>query len=301
MTASIIDGKALASTIQKKIKQTVTELTQQGYMPPGLAVILVGDAPASAIYVKNKRASCAYVGFNSYAYNLPADTTQIELLALINKLNNDASVDGILIQLPLPSHCDTNTIIESINPDKDVDGFHPYNFGKLAQGNPTLRPCTPYGVMTLLENYKIPVLGKNAVIIGSSNIVGRPMALELLRQKATVTICHRATNNLEHHVRYADILILSAGSPNVVPVAWLHKNQVVIDIGINRRTDGTICGDIDFVAACKKVAWITPVPGGVGPMTISMLLQNTLLAATKLRHYPLSIISQSNSSSSSPS
>lgn len=280
MSASILDGKFVAAEIRHQIKQNVATRIQQGYRAPGLAVVLVGAEPASTIYVNNKRRACTEAGFNSYAYNLPIETRENELLSLIDTLNESVDVDGILVQLPLPAHINTNAIIERINPGKDVDGFHPYNLGRLAQGNPQLRPCTPYGVMKLLDYYHLPIVGKHAVVIGASNIVGRPMALELLHAKATVTICHSATRELKEHVRMADILVVAAGKPNLIDTNWLHSTQILIDIGIHRRHDGTIHGDVDFNKARENVAWITPVPGGVGPMTICMLLQNTLLAAT---------------------
>lgn len=280
MAASIIDGKSVAAEFRNQIKQDVAALIQAGHRAPGLAVILVGEDIASTIYVNSKRIACKDVGFNSFAYNLPIETGEDELLSLIDTLNNAPDVDGILVQLPLPSHINPREIIERINPHKDVDGFHPYNLGRLAQGNPLLRPCTPYGVMKLLEHYKISVTGKHAVVIGASNIVGRPMALEFLHANATVTICRRSTLDLEKHVRMADILVVATGTANVINTDWLQPTQILIDIGMHRRHDGTIHGDVNFTEAKKKVAWITPVPGGAGPMTISMLLQNTLYAAT---------------------
>ena len=279
MTASIIDGKLVAGKIRSNIKQIISTRNKQGLRPPGLAVILLGDDPASSIYVNTKRLVCAEVGFNSYAHDLPTKTSEAELIALIDSLNENKEVDGILVQLPLPEHINTTTILERIDPKKDVDGFHPYNFGRLAQGNPLLRPCTPYGVIQLLQYYNIDLPGKHAVVVGASNIVGRPMALELLLAKATVTICHSATQQLEQHIRTADLVIVGAGSYNVVKTAWLNSEQIIIDIGMHRRQDGTIHGDVDFNQARSKVKWITPVPGGVGPMTICTLLQNTLLAA----------------------
>jgi methylenetetrahydrofolate dehydrogenase (NADP+) / methenyltetrahydrofolate cyclohydrolase len=279
MTASLLDGKFVAGELKKKIITAVTEHTSHGLRPPGLAVILLGDNPASMIYVNNKRKTCIDVGFHSYAYDLPQQTTERELLSLIDDLNNDSNVDGILVQLPLPPHINTTTIIERINPQKDVDGFHPYNLGRLAQGNPLLRPCTPYGIMQLLRHYQLDVQGKNAVIIGASNIVGRPMALELLLAKATVTICHSATQHIERHVRAAELLVIATGHYDVIKTDWLHDKQIIIDVGIHRNKEGIIHGDIDFKEATTKVKWITPVPGGIGPMTIVTLLQNTLTAA----------------------
>ncbi len=279
MTASLIDGKLVAGEIKGYIKKVVSAHTQEGHRPPGLAVILIGDDPASAIYVNNKRIVCMEVGFNSYAYDLPSTTTEETLISLIDSLNTREEINGILVQLPLPPHINTTTIIERILPQKDVDGFHPYNLGRLAQGTPSLRPCTPYGVIQLLQHYQLGLRGRHAVVVGASNIVGRPMALEFLLAKATVTICHSATEQLEQHIRIADIVVVATGSYNVVKTDWLQAGQIVIDVGIHRSHDGAIHGDVDFYEARKKVKWITPVPGGIGPMTICALLQNTLLAA----------------------
>jgi methylenetetrahydrofolate dehydrogenase (NADP+)/methenyltetrahydrofolate cyclohydrolase len=282
MTASLLDGKRVAADIRQAIKHDVTLRAQLGLRPPGLAVILLGDDAASCIYVNSKRKTCVELGFQSFAYNLPYETSEHALLTLIDTLNQRDDVDGILVQLPLPPHIQEQTIIESIRPTKDVDGFHPINFGKLAQGNPGLRPCTPYGIIQLLNYYSIPLAGAHAVVVGSSNIVGRPMALELLLAKATVTVCHSSTKNLERHVRMADLLVVATGVKNVIQTEWLNKNQTVVDVGTHRLPNGSSCGDIDFQAAVNQVAWITPVPGGVGPMTICTLLQNTLFAAN---HY----------------
>ena len=279
MSASILDGRSVASIIQNNLKKSVTKHLQSGNRAPSLAVILVGDDPASHTYVNHKRHACAELGFRSLAYNVSKNITEKELLSLLEELNVDIAVDGILVQLPLPAHINKDRIIESINPSKDVDGFHPYNFGKLAQGNPYLRPCTPLGIIELLNYYKIPLVSKHAVIVGASNIVGRPMALEFLLAKSTVTICHQSTINLEQHVRNADILVVATGKPDIINPEWLHKDLVLVDVGIHRLQDGALRGDIDFKRAKERVAWITPVPGGVGPMTISMLLHNTLLAA----------------------
>lgn len=281
MPAALIDGKNLSSLRRDELKQRVQAHVQQGHPAPGLAVVLIGTDPASSIYVNNKRKACAEIGIISHSYDLPEQTTQEELIKLIDELNNAKQIDGILIQLPLPKHINETLIIERIAPEKDVDGFHPYNIGRLAQRNPLLRPCTPLGIMSLLAHYQLKVQGKHAVVIGASNIVGRPMSLELLLAGATVTICHRFTQNLEQLVRIADIVIVATGHMDVVDVAWLNENQVVIDVGIHRLTDGSIRGDVDFKKAVNKVAWITPVPGGVGPMTIVTLLENTLLAATR--------------------
>ena len=279
MTASIMYGKHLAAEIKQTIKQAVSERIALGENPPGLAVVQVGSDPASSIYVKHKRHACLEVGFNSFAYDLPTHTSQTELLALIDTLNDSKEVDGILVQLPLPEHIQKESIIERINPSKDVDGFHPYNFGRLALGLPCLRPCTPWGVMALLKHHQIDVAGLHAVVVGASNIVGRPMALELLMAKATVTICHSATKNLSQHIQMADLIIVATGTHNLIKPEWLNSTQILMDIGMHRGHDGKVHGDIDFHKAVDKLAWITPVPGGVGPMTICMLLQNTLCAA----------------------
>lgn len=278
-SASILDGRYVATEMQKAIGREVMARVQQGQRPPGLAVILLGDDPASCIYVNAKRKACENLGFHSFAYNLPAETNEQELLTLVDTLNDSEEVDGILIQLPLPKHIHTPTVIERIQPGKDVDGFHPYNFGRLAQGNPWLRPCTPYGVIKLLNFYQLDLVGQHAVVVGSSNIVGRPMALEFLHAKSTVTICHRSTRHLEQHIRAADIIVVGTGTPDIVKTDWLHEKHIVIDVGMHRLDNGRVRGEIDFNTAKHKVAWITPVPGGVGPMTICMLLHNTLLAA----------------------
>lgn len=279
MAAAILDGTKVASTIKHDLMQAVKLRLNNGQRPPQLAVILVGEDQASKIYVENKRKACFEVGFKSRSFDLSKDFTELELLNLITRLNNDDEVDGILVQLPLPDHIDTRKIIEQINPKKDVDGFHPYNFGRLAQGNPVLRPCTPWGIMTLLSYYNIPLAGKNAVVVGASQIVGRPMALELLLASATVSICHRSTQNLADHIRGAEIVVVATGHHGVLNTDWLEEHQVIIDVGIHRDNNGKLRGDMDFAKAKEKVAWITPVPGGVGPMTIATLLSNTLLAA----------------------
>lgn len=279
MTASLIDGKHVAGEIRTEIKRIVTINTQKGHRAPGLAVIIVGNNPASHIYVSNKRKACKEVGFDSYAYDLPTETSETELLELIAALNEKSEIDGILVQLPLPVHINPATIIEHIKPSKDVDGFHPYNLGRLAQGNPLLRPCTPYGIMQLIKYYKFEVAGKHTVVVGASNIVGRPMALEFLQAKATVTICHRATKNLERYIQIADFVVVATGVYDVVKASWLHDKQIIIDVGMHRHQDGTLHGDMNFNEAKKIARWITPVPGGIGPMTICTLLQNTLQAA----------------------
>lgn len=279
MTARLIDGKKVASDIKQSIKVAVEARVTKAQRIPGLAVVLVGHDQASKIYVNSKRRACQEVGFLSYAYDLPAQTSQKDLLNLIDRLNDDPAIDGILVQLPLPEHIETNTVIEKIRIDKDVDGFHPFNLGKLAGRDPQLRPCTPYGVIKLLEHYEIPVRGKHAVVVGVSNIVGRPMSFELLLAGATVTSCHRFTANLQQHIESADIVIVAVGKIDVVDARWLKKDTVVIDVGMHRLDNGKLRGDIDFEVAKDNVAWLTPVPGGVGPMTIATLLSNTLYAA----------------------
>lgn len=279
MPASLIRGTELATLKKENLKKRVQRHVQQGHRPPGLAVILVGLDPASSIYVKNKRRACEEVGINSFSHDLPQTTTQEELTNLILSLNQNEMVDGILIQLPLPSSIDSNSIIEQIDPKKDVDGFHPYNVGRLVQKNPLLRPCTPMGIMSLLNHYQLAVQGKQAVVIGASNIVGRPMSLELLAAGATVTVCHRQTRNLKTHVMQADIIVVATGILDVISVDWLQPHQIIIDVGIHRLGNGCLRGDVDFEKAKDIVAWISPVPGGVGPMTIVSLLENTLTAA----------------------
>lgn len=279
MTAQILDGKAISADLKSTIKQRVTSLTNEGNRPPGLVVILVGENPASQVYVRNKRNSCEEVGFYSELIQLDADTPQEKLLSLIDELNEREEVDGILVQLPLPKHIDEETVIERILPTKDVDGFHPYNVGRLTLRMPLLRPCTPKGVMTMLAHTGIDIVGKDAVIIGQSNIVGRPMALELLAARCTITICHSKTKNLEEKIRNADIVVAAVGVPKFVKGDWLKDGAIVIDVGINRLDDGKLCGDVDFDSAKDKASWITPVPGGVGPMTVATLLENTLQAA----------------------
>lgn len=276
MTTKILESKSLTQSIKQQLSNTVTLAIQKGSRSPGLAVILLGQDPASEVYVKHKQKGCAEVGIRSFCYHLPSETQTQTLIDLIDQLNNDASIDGILIQLPLPPHIDSASIIERIKPTKDVDGFHPYNLGRLVQARPTLRPCTPYGIIQLLTHHDITIEGKHAVVIGASNIVGRPMGLELLYAKATPTICHRATQQLEQHIKQADILIVATGIPDLVKTQWLNKDQVIVDVGIHRQANGQLRGDVDYQAACEIVAAITPVPGGVGPMTVACLLQNTL-------------------------
>jgi len=276
MSAQIIDGKAVAAALIEEVRAGVDARLAAGKRAPALAVILIGDDPASAVYVRNKKKSCEKAGIRSLAWDLPASTTQEELLAIVDQLNADNEVDGILVQLPLPGHIDPQAVIERIAPHKDVDGFHPYNMGRLAIKMPLLRPCTPRGVMTLLEKYGIDPKGKKAVIVGASNIVGRPQALEMLLARATVTVCHSATENLAAEVAAADIVVAAVGKPGFIKGEWVKPGAVVIDVGINRLSDGTLAGDVEFAQASERAAFITPVPGGVGPMTIATLLQNTL-------------------------
>ncbi len=282
MTAQLIDGKAIAANIRQQIAQRVAERREQGLRAPGLAVILVGSDPASQVYVAHKRKDCEEVGFISRAYDLGAETSQDELRDLIDSLNEDASIDGILLQLPLPAHLDASLLLERIRPDKDVDGFHPYNIGRLAQRMPLLRPCTPKGIMTLLASTGQDLYGMHAVVVGASNIVGRPMALELLLGGCTVTITHRFTKDLAGHVAQADIVVVAAGKPGLVKGEWIKEGAIVIDVGINRQADGKLIGDVVYETALPRAGWITPVPGGVGPMTRACLLENTLHAAEHL-------------------
>ena len=282
MTAKLIDGKAIAASLRQQIAQRVAERRQQGLRAPGLAVILVGTDPASQVYVSHKRKDCEEVGFHSQAYDLPASTSQDELLSLIDRLNEDPEIDGILVQLPLPQHLDASLLLERIRPDKDVDGFHPYNIGRLAQRMPLLRPCTPKGIITLLQSTGADLYGLDATVVGASNIVGRPMALELLLAGCTVTVTHRFTRNLAEHVSRSDLLVVAAGKPGLVKGEWIKPGAIVIDVGINRLDDGRLVGDVEFSAAAERAGWITPVPGGVGPMTRACLLENTLYAAEQL-------------------
>ncbi len=277
--AHIIDGKKIALNIREQIKVRVNERLKQNKRAPGLAVILIGEDPASEIYVRNKRKACAEAGVVSLSHDLPSTTSQQQLLALIDDLNHNPSVDGILVQFPLPGHIDSNIVLEHIQPDKDVDGFHPYNIGRLAIRMPVLRSCTPYGVIKLIESTGNTLRGQNAVVVGASNHVGRPMALELLMAGCTTTICHRFTVDLPSYLAQADIVVVGVGKPELVKGRWIKPGATVIDIGINRQPGGKLVGDVEYEAAAERAAWITPVPGGVGPMTIAMLLQNTLDAA----------------------
>lgn len=277
MTAHIISGTAISTQIKQTIADKISMHITQGKRAPGLAVVLVGADPASQVYVSNKRKSCEQIGIYSRSFDLPEQTSEQELLALIEQLNQDEQIDGILVQLPLPAHINSEKIIEAISPDKDVDGFHPYNVGRLCQRIPTLRSCTPYGIVTLLNETGLNLRGKHAVIVGASNIVGRPMALELLMLGCTTTVTHRFTENLADHIRQADILVVAVGKPHLIKGEWIKEGAIVIDVGIN-RVDGKLVGDVEYDQAVQRASYITPVPGGVGPMTVAMLMQNTLQA-----------------------
>lgn len=281
MPAKIIDGKTIAANLREETRLQILARTEQGIRAPGLAVILVGVDAASQVYVRKKREACEEAGLLSKSYDLDSSTSEETLLTLIEKLNNDDQLDGILVQLPLPSHIDSTRVLEAIHPDKDVDGFHPYNVGRLMQRIPTLRPCTPYGVIHMLETIGEAFKGRHAVIVGASNIVGRPMGLELLLAGATVTTTHRYTENLQAHVARADILIVAVGKANFLKGEWVKPGATVIDVGVNRLENGKLTGDIEFETAATRAAWITPVPGGVGPMTVAMLLRNTLQASQR--------------------
>ena len=281
MTAHIINGKALAQQIRNEIANKVKVRVENGLSIPGLAVIQVGSDPASKIYVNNKQKACDDVGFASFAYDFPTSTTEA-LLTLIDELNQRSDVHGILVQLPLPENIDKTKVLERIDPNKDVDGFHPYNIGHLLQRDPLLRPCTPYGVVKMLESTGINLSGLNATVVGASSIVGRPMALELLLLGCTTTITHSRTVDLAKHVSNADIVIAGVGIANYVKGEWIKPGAIVIDVGINRLPDGKLVGDVEFDTAVKRAGWITPVPGGVGPMTVAMLMSNTLQACEKL-------------------
>lgn len=280
--SNLLDGKKVADQIKADLKAKIDQRKQQNLRIPGLAVILVGEDPASAVYVRNKSLACEQVGILSQSYNLPSDTTEDALLALIDTLNEDPKTDGILVQLPLPPHINADLILERISPKKDVDGFHPYNLGRLAQRRPLLCPCTPHGVITLLKTYGIEIAGLDAVVVGVSNIVGRPMMLELLLEKATVTSCHRFTRNLKDHVKRAELLVVAIGNPGLIQTDWIKPSAIVIDVGINRLPNGKLVGDVDFATAQSIASWITPVPGGIGPMTVATLMQNTVLACQGL-------------------
>ncbi|MGQ0697620.1 MAG: bifunctional methylenetetrahydrofolate dehydrogenase/methenyltetrahydrofolate cyclohydrolase FolD [Panacagrimonas sp.] len=279
MTAQIIDGKSVATRIQAELRSAVDTRLARGLRAPALATVLVGEDAASQVYVRNKRRTCEALGIRSIPIHLDAGIANAELLTLIDSLNADDSVDGILVQLPLPRQLDTTAVIERIRPDKDVDGFHPYNLGRLAQRQPILRPCTPHGVIELLRSIGETFHGRRAVVVGASNIVGRPMALELLLAGATTTVCHRFTRDLDKEVGRAEIVVVAVGKPGLVRGEWIAPGATVVDVGMNRRDDGTLCGDVEFAAAAQRAAWITPVPGGVGPMTVTMLMANTIAAA----------------------
>lgn len=282
MPAQILDGKAIAADLRQTIREQIEQRKLQDRHIPGLAVILVGADPASQIYVRNKRRACEETGIRSFGYDLPASTSEDELIALVDQLNADPQVDGILIQLPLPPQIDPQRVLERIEPGKDVDGFHPVNIGALALRLPGLRPCTPHGVMTLLAKTGIELAGLDAVVVGQSNIVGRPMALELLNARCTVTICHSRTKDLAGKVAAADIVVAGVGQPELIKGEWIKQGAVVIDVGMNRLASGRLVGDVDYAGASKRASWITPVPGGVGPMTIATLIQNTV-SAVELR------------------
>ncbi len=278
MQGKVLDGKAIAAEIRAKVKDDVARMQRERGITPGLAVILVGDDPASQIYVNSKKRACEEVGIYSRQYRLPADTSQTELLQLIHRLNVDPAIHGILVQLPLPAHLDEKLVIDTISPAKDVDGFHPINVGKLSIGEPSLLPCTPAGIMELLRRTEVDLGGRHAVVVGRSNIVGKPTALLLLRENATVTICHSRTKDLASECQRADILVAAVGRPELIKGHWIKKGAIVIDVGVN-RVEGKLFGDVEFAAAKERASYITPVPGGVGPMTIAMLMVNTLQAA----------------------
>ena len=279
MPAQLLDGKLVAASVKKQVAEHIQHRQKQGRSTPGLDVILVGHNPASEVYVNNKQIACHAVGIRSHCHRLPDTCTQEDIAQLIERCNQDAHVQGILLQLPLPKHVNSDDLLELIHPHKDVDGFHPYNLGRLVQRRPQLRPCTPKGIITLLEATGETIAGKHAVVVGASNIVGRPMALELLLAKCTTTVCHRFTNDLEQHIASADILISATGVHGIIDSHWIKPGAIVIDVGFSRLSNGLIVGDIEFETAFERASWITPVPGGVGPMTIATLLQNTVMAA----------------------
>ena len=279
MPARLLDGKAIANSVKKNVAEQVQLRQHNGLAIPGLDVILVGNNPASEVYVKNKQIACHAVGIRSQCHHLPASSTEQDIANLIQRCNDNKNVHGILLQLPLPMHINSDALLELIHPHKDVDGFHPYNLGRLVQRRPQLRPCTPKGVITLLESTGEVIAGKHAVVVGASNIVGRPMALELLLEKCTTTVCHRFTQHLDHYIEHADILISATGNPGIIKSEWIKPGAIVIDVGFSRLNNGVISGDIEFETAKERASWITPVPGGVGPMTIATLLQNTVMAA----------------------
>ena len=281
MSARLLDGRQLAARLKKEIRQSVEEMQARGLRRPGLAAVLVGRDPASEIYVRNKRKACVEAGIHSLAHDLPHSASEQDLVRLIDELNRDERVDGILVQLPLPEQIRQTAIIERIDPTKDADGFHPFNVGRLTQRIPLIRPCTPWGIVKLLQHAGLDVRGKHAVVVGASNVVGRPMALELLLMGATTTVCHRFTTDLQTHVSRADILIVAVGKPGMIPGEWIKEGAVVVDVGMNRLDTGKLVGDVDFDSARDRASWITPVPGGVGPMTVAMLMSNTLEACMR--------------------
>jgi len=281
MTANIIDGKAIAKQVRNAVASKVKQRVENGLRAPGLAVVLVGLDPASQVYVGSKRKACEEVGFVSKSYDLPADSSEQQILDLVDSLNNDPEVDGILVQLPLPEGLNAEKVLERITPHKDVDGFHPYNIGRLAQRMPALRPCTPKGIITLLDSTGVKYRGMHAVVVGASNIVGRPMSLELLLAGCTTTVCHKFTKDLEEHVRRADLVVVAVGKPAFIPGDWIKEGAIVIDVGINRLDTGKLVGDVEYDVAQTNASFITPVPGGVGPMTVASLIENTLEACEK--------------------
>ncbi|MBV6418227.1 MAG: Bifunctional protein FolD protein [Steroidobacteraceae bacterium] len=281
MAARIIDGKRIAGEVKAEVRVEIDAALARGLRRPGLAVVMVGDSAASAIYVRNKRKACEDAGVLSFAHDLPQSTSERELLTLIDELNGDPRIDGILVQLPLPDQIRQSAIIDRIDPAKDVDGFHPYNLGRLAQRNPLIRPCTPYGVIRMLDAEGLSVRGLDAVVVGASNIVGRPMSLELLLMGSTTTVCHRFTRDLAAQVRRAELLVVAVGKPGLIRGEWIRDGAIVVDVGMNRLENGHLVGDVEFAAACERAGWITPVPGGVGPMTVAMLMRNTLEASLR--------------------
>ena len=281
MSARLIDGKRIATAVKAEVRTEIDAALARGLRRPGLAVVMVGDNPASAIYVRNKRRACEESGVMSIAHDLPQSTSERELLSLIDELNGDPRIDGILVQLHLPDQVRQSAIIDRIDPQKDVDGFHPYNLGRLAQRNPLIRPCTPYGVIRMLDAEGLSVRGLEAVVVGASNIVGRPMSLELLLMGATTTVCHRFTRDLEAQVRRAEQLVVAVGKPGLIRGEWVREGAIVVDVGMNRLDNGHLVGDVEFAGARERAGWITPVPGGVGPMTVAMLMRNTLEASLR--------------------
>lgn len=281
MAAKLIDGKALAQQVRDRLARESAELFAQKSIKPGLATILVGEDPASHVYVRNKQKACELAGIYVDDHKLPARTTQVELLTLIEQKNADPKIHGILVQLPLPKHIDSKVILEAVSPLKDADGFHPYNFGRLVEGHPVFEACTPKGVIKMIESNGITIEGKRAVVLGRSNIVGKPLALMLLQRNATVTICHSKTKDLPAVCREADLLLVAIGKAKFVTTDMVREGAVVIDVGMNKTSEGKLCGDVDFDAVSQKAGWISPVPGGVGPMTIAMLLENTVESAKR--------------------